>query len=103
MLRVCVASTTETRAHEEQSLEHGVVEGVIEAGDQSKRGQIRLAQRAKHQRRAEADEDDADIFDAVPCEQSLEVVLHQRVEDSQQSRRHAQRQHHGPIHSGGAP
>ena len=72
-----------------------MVEGVIETSDQSERGQIRLAQRAKHQRRAEADKNDADILDAVPREQALEVVLHQRVEHSQQSRRHAQRQHHG--------
>ena len=61
-----------------------MVEGVIKAGNQRERGQIRLPQRAKHQRRAKADEDDADVLNAVPREQPFEVVLHQRVENAQQ-------------------
>ena len=39
------------------------------------------------------DEDDADVLDAVVGEQALEVVLHQRVEDPQQHRDRAYRQH----------
>ena len=57
-----------------------MVEGVIEGCNESKRGEICLPQRAKHERGAEAHEDDADILNAVPGEQALEIVLHQRIE-----------------------
>ena len=60
-----------------------MVECVIQGGDQSEGGETPMTQRAKHQRRAKTHEDDADVLNAVPGEQTLEVVLHQRVEHSE--------------------
>ena len=80
-------------AQKQQALEDGVVQRVVEARDQRDGRQRGMAERAEHQRRAEADQDDADVLDAVIRQQALEVVLHQRVEHAQQRREHARRQH----------
>ncbi len=60
-----------------------MVQRVIEAGDQRQCGQARVSQRPEHQRRAEAHENDADVLNAVIGQESLQVVLHKRVQDSQ--------------------
>ena len=67
------------RAEEEQPFERGMVDGVIQAGHQRQGCQQRMARVQKHQPRAQADEDDADVLDTVISQQPLEVVLHQRV------------------------
>ena len=70
-------------AEEEQALEHGVVDGVIQPGQERQRGEHRMAAVQKHQRRAQAHQDDANVFDAVIRQQTLEVMFHERVEHAQ--------------------
>ena len=51
----------------------------------------------KHQGRAQAHENDADVFDAVIGEQPLEVVFHQRVEHAEHGGNRADGEHgHAP-------
>ena len=64
------------RAEEEQRLERSVIDGVIQPGDQRQRGQRGMAGMQEHQRGAQAHENDADVFDAVIGQQTLEVVFH---------------------------
>ena len=80
-------------AQEQQALENGVVQRVVKPGDQRDGGQVGVAQRAKHQRRAEPDQDDSDVLDAVVRKQALEVMFHQRIEHAQQRREHSGHQH----------
>ena len=72
------------RAEEQQALEEGMVEGVQQAGRQGQRGNRGHAERAERQREPKPNENDADVLDRVVGEQSLEVVLHQSVENAEQ-------------------
>ena len=70
-------------AEEQERLEHGVIDRVVQPGGQGQRGEHRVAGVQEHQRRANAHQDDPDILDAVIGEQALEVVLHERIEHAQ--------------------
>ena len=61
---------------EEQSLERSVVDRVIQPGNQRHGREPGMVRMLKHQRRAEADQDDTDVFDAVIGQKTFEVVFH---------------------------
>ena len=67
----------------EQTLEKGVVQAMIEGGDQGQGGNFQVVGGMKDHRQAKADIDNADILDAVIGEQALEIVLHQGVQHPQ--------------------
>ena len=60
-----------------------MVEDMQERGGEGERRRQRHALRLEGQGKAEADEDDADILNRVVGEQTLQIVLHQRVQDPQ--------------------
>ena len=82
------------RSQEEQALEHGVVEDVEQRRRQRQRRQRVDAVGAEGERQAQADDDDADVLDRVIGEQALQIVLHHRVEHTQQRGDAAEQQHH---------
>ena len=51
-----------------------------QAGGKPNRGDLAAAVRQPNHARPETEQDDADVLDAVVREQTLEIVLHQRVE-----------------------
>ena len=75
-----------TCPQEQQRLEGGVVQGVKERRRQPQRREGVDAQRRKDDGAAQAQQDDADVLDAVIGEQSLEIVLRQGVQHTQQRR-----------------
>ena len=92
------------RAEEQQPLEHRVIDGVIQTRDERQRRQQRMAHVQfivvqKHQRCAEAHQDDADVFDAVIGQQPFQVVLHQGIQHAEHGGNRADGQHrHAPPH-----
>ena len=82
--------------HEEQPLEHGMVEGVIQGGNQRQGRQIRQLEGGKDHRQTEPDQDDADILDRVIGQQALQVMLHQGIQHTHHRRDQPQRQHDRP-------
>ena len=82
------------RAKKQQALENGVIERVVKPGDQGQGSQVRISERVKHQRRAEPNQDDADVLDAMVGQQALQIVFHQRIEDAYQRRDDTGREHH---------
>jgi hypothetical protein len=78
-----------TGGEEQQALEQAVVPGVQQRAREPERDQFALARRAAEERGAEAEEDDADVLDAVVREQTLEVVLADRERDADDGRRGA--------------
>ena len=79
-----------TRAQEEQALETGVVDRVVQPADEAQRGQRHQPVAVEDQPSADAHQDDADVLHRVIGQQPLEVVLHQRIEHAQQRRDRAQ-------------
>ena len=71
-------------AEEEQRLEDGVIDRVQQRGGERDASPGGLALLAQHQRGAEPEQDDADVLDRVQCEQALELVLEQGVDDAAQ-------------------
>ena len=69
----------DTGAHEKQRFENGVVEYVEQATGKSQYGHDRIFHFHTDHADADADENDADVFDAVVCEQSFEIMLSQGV------------------------
>ena len=65
----------------QQTLEEGVVEHVKQRRREGERRRELQAVGLEGQRKAEADEDDADIFDRAVGEQALEILFHHGVED----------------------
>ena len=59
-----------------------MIEDVQDRRRERERGGRRHGIRFKTERKAEADEDDADILDSVKREQTLKVVLHQGEQDA---------------------
>ncbi len=80
-------------AHEKEALEHGMVQGVIESGNQRQRRQKGHIERGKNHRKADADQDNADIFHGMVGKQPLQIMLHQRIEDPHDSRHQAEHEH----------
>ena len=80
-----------------------MVEDVQQAGGQRQRGDRRHDESLESKRKPEADVNDADVLDRVVGEQTLEVVLHQRVEDAHHRGGAAERQHHAAPPPGGRP
>ena len=70
-----------------------MVECVVEAGDEPQGRQARETVALKHESRAHAEENDPHVLDRVIGEQPLQVVLHQRVEHTEQRRNGPQAQH----------
>ncbi len=73
-------------AQEEQALEDRVVDRVEDGGGQGEGREFRRALRVQQQRAADADQDDADVLDAVEGKQPLDVVLHDRVKHAHHGR-----------------
>ena len=90
------------RAQEEQALEARMVDGVVETAHEAQHGQRGKPVAQEHHPRPHADEDDADVLDGVIREQALEVVLHQRVEHTQERRDGAESQHEAAPPGGAA-
>ena len=81
-----VVQVTQTRGvydssgrNEEQALEDRVVDRVEDRGGQGEGREFRRTVGVEEQGGADADQDDADVLDAVEREQALDVVLHQGV------------------------
>src|SRR5439155_358721 len=87
------AGTSRARSAEQQALEARVVECVVEASDEPQGRQARETVALKHESRAHAEENDPHVLDRVIGEQPLQVVLHQRVEHTEQRRNGPQAQH----------
>jgi hypothetical protein len=75
-----------SRAEKEQSLECGVVQGVVERGREREEGRRGDLEAPEEEPGAEADEDETDVLDARIGEEALEVVLHERVEHADDRR-----------------
>ena len=105
MLHVALAGGGQDRAgaEEQQALEERMIEDVEERRGQRQRRRPVHAVGAKGERKAEADEDDADVLDRVIGEQALEVVLHQRVENAHHRGDAAERQHEVAHHHSVGP
>ncbi len=89
------------RRQEQQRLEHRVVEDVEERRRERDRRPGRLAVGGEEDRGAEAERDDPDVLDRVKGQQPLQVVLHQRVENTAQRRQQAQPEHSQARPQGG--
>ena len=85
------------RPEEEEAFECRVVERVKECGGErdGREGAARALLAPQNHRQPHADEDDADVLDAVEREQALEVVLLERVEHTEHGRCRAHEEH-GP-------
>ena len=83
-------------AEEQQALEEGVVQRVVEHGRERERGERRRAVPDEQQRESHADQQQADVLDRRVGEQALHVGLHgaedhaeQRGRQSEHDRQHA--------------
>ena len=81
------------RSEKKEPLEHGVVERVVERGDQGKHAGCRVAETDEHHGHPQAEQDDADVLDRVVGEQALQVVLHEGVQHAEQRGGGADREH----------
>ena len=90
----------------QQRLEHGVVERVQQRRRERERRPVFGAARTQEQAGAETEHDDPDVLDRVEREQTLQVVLEERVDDTADRRErtdgedeHAEpeRQHAEPV------
>ena len=88
MLHVAFAGRGQHRAgaEEQQALEQRMVEDVQQRGGQRQRRGKQHAVRLEGERKAETDEDDADVLDRMIGEQPLEIVLHERVKHAHHRR-----------------
>ena len=82
-----VVQVTQTRGvydgsgrNEEQALEDRVIDGVEDRGSQGEGREFGRPMGIQEQGGADADQDDADVLDAVERQEALDVVLHQGVE-----------------------
>ena len=88
---------------EEQSLEQGVIDRVVQPGNERHGPQQRVVGMLEHQRCAKAHQDDADVFDTVIGQQTFEIMVHQRVKHAQQRRDRADdQQRHAPPQGRGS-
>ncbi len=91
-------------AQQQQGFKQAVVDQVIEAAHQSQRNQRRLAEGYPSQACAEAQQNNADIFQSVVRQQALNVVLHQGVEAAdKRGHRPQQQQAEAPPQRHGLP
>ena len=74
------------RAEEQQSLEQGVIEHVQQRAAKAQHHQHGRTRAHAQQADAQAQRDDADVFDAVIRQQALQVVLRQRKQHAQHTR-----------------
>ena len=82
-MRSPVAVNTAPDAEEQQTLEDRVVEHVKQRCGHRERRRQTHSTGAKRQCEAEPDEDDPDVLDRVIGEQTLQIMLHQRVEHAE--------------------
>ena len=87
----------------QQRLEHRMIDGVIEPGQQTERRKLLQAIRQKDHPGADAEQNDPDVLDTVEGEQTLEIVFHERVHDAQQGRDRADHQDGEPPPPGKLP
>ena len=80
------------RAEEQETLERGVIDRVVQRRCQRQDGEPGHAAGPEHEPDAEGDADDADVLDAAVRQKSLQVVLDEGREDAPQGGRSAQRQ-----------
>src|SRR4029079_17715365 len=84
-------------AKEQKTLEYGVIEYVKKPCGQRQRRRIYHRMRLECERKAEANKNDADIFNRVIGEQPLQIVLHQGIEHAHHRGDTAYREHeHAP-------
>src|SRR5664280_3077975 len=81
---MCAAEDT-ARAKEKKPFECRVVDGVQECRREreGREGAANVLPSPQSHRQTHPDEDDPNVFDAVECEQALEVVLLERVEHTE--------------------
>ena len=105
MLHVALAGRGQHRAgaEEQQALEDAVVEDVEQRRGHGERGCRRHRVRLEGERKAEPDEDDADILDRAVGEEPLQVALQHGVEHADHRGRAAEHQHGTLHHHCGAP
>ncbi|EKD37329.1 MAG: hypothetical protein ACD_75C01172G0003 [uncultured bacterium] len=90
-------------AKEQETLEQGVVETMVQGGDQGQGGDFHMVLGIKNHRQAEADIDDADVFHAVIGEQPFEIMLHQGIEYPEKRRSRADQEDQHPPLPGDVP
>src|SRR5450432_1581695 len=76
---------------------------MVQGADDGDGRQIEMPQRAEHERGAETHDDDADVFDAVVGQETLEIVLLKRVQNTDQPRDYAHGENHGSGPQGRLP
>ncbi len=59
-----------------------MVQGVEQARDEGYSSQLWIAPCTEHHGSSQAKEDDADILNAVVGQQSLQIVLHERIQNT---------------------
>ena len=80
------------RAEEQQALEERVVQGVQRRAREAEHRDHRVVIGHPQRPRADAEQDDPDVLDAVVGEEPLEVVLRERPEHAEHARDHAEAQ-----------
>ena len=95
MLHVALAGRGQhgAGAEEQQALEQRMVEDVKQRRGERERRSEDHAVGLERERKAEPDEDDADVLHRVIGEQPLEIVLHERVEHAHDRRHAGEREH----------
>ena len=82
------------RAEEQGAFKQAVVDEVIQTTDKPGGNQRGLIQRQTGDARAKTEQDNADIFERVVRQQTLDVVLHQRVQATHERGDHPGQQQH---------
>src|SRR5699024_12510448 len=77
---------------EQSALEQAMVKQMVQPTDQAKGNQRRLFKRDTRYASAQPQQDDADIFQSVVSQQTLNVVLHQRIQTADERGDHAEYQ-----------
>ncbi len=67
------------RPHEQQRFEHGMIDRVVEPGEKPQCGKFLQPVGLKDHAGTDAEQNDADVFHAVKRQETLEVVLHERI------------------------
>ena len=83
-----------SRAEEQGAFKQAVVDEVIETADKTGRNQRRMIERQPGHARAHTEQDDADVFQGVVSQKTLNIVLHQRVQAADERGNHSGDQQH---------
>ncbi len=84
------------RAEEQSAFKQAMVDEVVQASDKPGGNQRRLVKRQPGDARAKTEQDDADVFQGVVRQQTLDVVLHQGVQPADKGGDHPRNQQRYP-------